>query len=81
MIDIIVVHGDAGDLPSLNAVQGVLGRKVNLTSLTLIFSFEPTLRVLPTHMSRQWFCKRKSRAVEVGSWSREHMSEAEEKAN
>jgi hypothetical protein len=50
-IDIVVVHGDAGDLPSLNAVQGVLGRKVNLTSLTLIFSFEPTLRVLPTHIS------------------------------
>jgi hypothetical protein len=49
IIDIVEVHGDAGDLPSLNVVQGVLGRTVNISSLTLIFSFEPTLRALPTY--------------------------------
>jgi hypothetical protein len=47
-IDIVEVFADAGDLSSFNALQGVLHRTTNISSLTLIFSFEPTLRVLPT---------------------------------
>jgi hypothetical protein len=47
-IDIVEVFGDAGGLPSFNAVQGVLRRTTNISCLTLIFSFEPALRVLPT---------------------------------
>jgi hypothetical protein len=47
-INIVEVYGDAGDLPSLNAVQGVLRRTTNITTLVLTFSFEPALRILPT---------------------------------
>jgi len=47
-INIVEVYGDAGSLSALNAVQQVLRRTLNITSLTLIFSFEPALRVLPT---------------------------------
>ena len=48
MIDIVEVFGDAGSLQSFSAVRGVLCRTTNITSLALIFSFEPALRVLPT---------------------------------
>lgn len=47
-IDIVEVRGDAGNLRSFNTVQQILRRTMNITCLTLIFSFEPALRVLPT---------------------------------
>lgn len=47
-IDIVKVYGDAGDLRVFDSVQGILRRTMNITCLTLKFSFEPSLRVLPT---------------------------------
>jgi hypothetical protein len=48
MIDIVEVCGDAGDMPSVNAVQKILRRTINITCLTLVFSFDSMLHVLPT---------------------------------
>jgi hypothetical protein len=46
-IDIVEVLDGAGDLACFKAIRAILRRTKNITCLTLRFSFEPELRILP----------------------------------